>query len=74
LTKVLRPGGLLVSGFGLDQAHLPGNCPVTTLEAYDGACRAAGLEQVVRHGTWQGTELADDGYAVSVHRRPQLHG
>ncbi|MEO8518971.1 MAG: class I SAM-dependent methyltransferase [Dermatophilaceae bacterium] len=72
LTKVLRPGGLLVSGFGLDQAHLPGSCPVTTLEAYDGACGAAGLEHVVRHGTWQGTEFADDGYAVSVHRRPLL--
>lgn len=68
LTATLRPDGLLVTGFGLDSAHLPGNCPVTTLAAYDSACAVAGLELLARHGTWQGTAFADDGYAVSVHR------
>lgn len=70
LTATLRPGGLLVAGFGLDSAHLPGSCAVTTLTAYDSACALAGLEQSVRHATWGGTAFTgDDGYAVSVHRR-----
>ena len=71
LTATLRPGGLLVTGFGLDSAHLPGNCPVTPLAAYDAACAVAGLELFARHGTWQGTAFVDDGYAVSVHNRAQ---
>jgi len=70
LTATLRPGGLLVAGFGLDPAHLPGNCAVTTLAAYDNACALAGLEQSGRHATWGGTAFTGgDGYAVSVHRR-----
>jgi len=70
LTAVLRPGGLLVTGFGLNSAHLPGSCPVTTLAAYEDACAVAGLEPLARHSTWQGTAFTeDDGYAVSVHRR-----
>lgn len=70
LTAALRPGGLLVTGFGLDSVHLPGSCPVTTLEAYDDACAVAGLESLARHSTWQGTTFTEnDGYAVSVHRR-----
>ncbi len=72
LTATLRPGGLLVTGFGLDSAHLPGNCPVTTLAAYDSACGLVGLELLARHGTWQGAPFVDDaGYAVSVQRRVQ---
>jgi len=72
LTATLRPGGLLVTGFGLDSAHLPGDCPVTTLAAYDSACEVAGLELSARHGTWQARAFVpDDGYAVSVHRRTQ---
>ncbi len=72
LTATLRPGGLLVTGFGLDSAHLPGNCPVTTLAAYDSACGLVGLELLARHGTWQGAPFVDEaGYAVSVHRRVQ---
>jgi SAM-dependent methyltransferase len=71
LAATLSGRGLLVAGFGLDPAHLPGSCPVTTLAAYDGACVLAGLELLARHGTWQGTAFADDGgYAVSVHRWP----
>jgi SAM-dependent methyltransferase len=70
LTATLRPGGLLVTGFGLDPDHLPGNCPVTDLSAYDDACELAGLEPLARHSTWQGTTFRDDdGYAVSIHRR-----
>jgi len=71
LTAPLLPGGLLVTGFGLDPAHLPGNCPVTSLAAYDRACEMAGLDLLARHGTWQGTDFVDDGYAVSVHRQTQ---
>ena len=72
LAATLRPGGLLAAGFGLDSAHLPGRCPVTTLEAYDLACGMAGLELMARHETWQGTTFSEDGgYAVSVHRWPQ---
>jgi SAM-dependent methyltransferase len=71
LAATLRPGGLLVTGFGLDSAHLPGDCPVTTLAEYDNACGLAGLAILARHGTWQGTAFVDDGYAVSVHRRAQ---
>ena len=70
LTATLRPGGLLVTGFGLDAGHLPGNCPVTTLAEFESACSVAGLEHLARHSTWQGTAFTDsDGYAVSVHRR-----
>lgn len=75
LTATLRPGGLLVAGFGLDPAHLPGGCPVTTLADYDRACELAGLELVVRHGTWPGARfVAEGGYAVNVHRaaRPEI--
>jgi SAM-dependent methyltransferase len=71
LTSTLRPGGVLVTGFGLDPAHLPGDCPVTAIEDYDGACGMAGLELQARHGTWQGAPFSDSGgYAVSVHRWP----
>ena len=75
LTATLRPGGLLVTGFGLDPTHLPRNCPVTTLSADDDARMVAGLEHLARHGTWHGTAPTErDGYAVSVHRRTQGEG
>jgi SAM-dependent methyltransferase len=68
LAALLAPGGLVVAGFGLDAAHLPPRCPVTPLEEYDDACRAAGLSLRQRHSTWQGAPFSgDDGYAVSVH-------
>jgi SAM-dependent methyltransferase len=69
LAAVLAPGGLLVAGFGLDAAHLPGGCPVTPAEDYLAACAGAGLTEVRRHGSWDGAgEPA--GYLVSVHRAP----
>ena len=68
LAGLLRPGGLLVAGFGLDAAHLPPRCPVTSLGEYDEACRVAGLVLRERYSTWDGTPFDEaEGYAVSVH-------
>ncbi|TDQ47372.1 methyltransferase family protein [Actinomycetospora succinea] len=71
----LRPGGLLVAGFGLDADHvpftLPDDVPFPGLDDYDAACAAAGLDLQVRTADWDGAEPYDGGgYAVSVHRRP----
>lgn len=63
LTRLLAPGGLLVSGFQLD-----GRLPVVT---YDDHCRQAGLAPVERWATWDRRPWQDGGnYAVSVHRLP----
>ncbi|MEO5876139.1 MAG: class I SAM-dependent methyltransferase [Streptosporangiaceae bacterium] len=69
LAAALRPGGLLVSGFGLDRAHLPVE-PSVTLTGYDAFCAAAGLVPVERLATWDGAVYDGGAYAVSVHRRP----
>lgn len=66
----LRPGGLLVAGFGLDPAHLPIAFAPVDLPAYDGWCAASGLVLERRFATWDGDEYRGGGYAVSVHRRP----
>lgn len=68
LANVLGPGGLLVSGFGLDAAHLPVP-PSITLPEYDAYCAAAGLTPVGRFATWAADDYDGGGYAVSVHRR-----
>ncbi|WP_369201103.1 class I SAM-dependent methyltransferase [Streptomyces sp. PU-14G] len=68
LAAALRPGGLLVAGFGLDAAHLPVP-PSITLPKYDGYCAAAGLALVDRFATWDADPYDGGGYAVSVHRR-----
>jgi len=75
LAAHLRPGGLLVAGFGLDAAHvpftLPEDVPFPGLADYDAACAAAGLELRARTADWDGAEPYDGGgYAVSVHARP----
>ena len=68
LATLLRPGGLVVAGFGLDAEHLPPGCPVTPLEEYDAACDAAGLRLRERWSTWAASPFdAATGYAVSVH-------
>ncbi|WP_369212783.1 class I SAM-dependent methyltransferase [Streptomyces flavofungini] len=67
LTAVLRPGGLLIAGFGLDEAHLPVR-PAITLADYDTYCAAAGLTLTDRFATWDAHPYAGGGYAVSVHR------
>jgi SAM-dependent methyltransferase len=69
LAAVVRSGGLLVAGFGLDRAHLPAGCPVTPAADYLAACAETGLTEIARHGSWDGSG-EPDGYLVSVHRRP----
>jgi SAM-dependent methyltransferase len=69
LAAHLQPGGLLVAGFGLDEAHLPQGCPVTPLADYDRACEVAGLVLTRRFSSWgRETWRPESGYAVSVHR------
>jgi SAM-dependent methyltransferase len=68
LATTLRPGGLMVAGFGLDKAHLPVP-PSITLPEYDACCAAAGLTFVDRFATWDTDPYDGGGYAVSVHRR-----
>jgi SAM-dependent methyltransferase len=68
LAAALRPGGLLVAGFGLDRAHLPVE-PSVTLTDYDTYCADAGLSLVDRFATWGGEKYDGGGYAVSIHRR-----
>jgi SAM-dependent methyltransferase len=70
IAALLRPGGLLVAGFGLDSAHLPPRCPVTPIGEYDDACSAAGLVSRARYSTWEAAPFDPaEGYAVSVHER-----
>lgn len=77
LAGALAPGGLLIAGFGLDDAHLPASAPATarfrSTGRYDAAASAAGLRLRSRWSSWDGEpfrEDAADGYAVSVHERP----
>ncbi len=70
LAGALRPGGLLVAGFGLDGAHLPLPEAPFGLTEYDRWCADAGLTLERRFATWDGApDRPEDGYAVSVHRR-----
>ncbi|MEU4537770.1 methyltransferase domain-containing protein [Streptosporangium sp. NPDC023825] len=69
LAALLRPGGLLVSGFGLDAAHLPLASATVTLADYDDWCRTSGLTPLRRLATWDGAPYDGGGYAVSVHTR-----
>ncbi|HEU4675815.1 MAG TPA: class I SAM-dependent methyltransferase [Motilibacteraceae bacterium] len=85
LARHLRPGGLLVAGFGLDAEHLPAAVPPVALADYDAWCARAGLRLERRHAGWDGEPFPDQGarstggsgapgapgYAVSVHRRPR---
>ncbi|MFF5205859.1 class I SAM-dependent methyltransferase [Streptosporangium sp. NPDC000396] len=68
LTAVLRPGGLLVAGFGLDAGHLPLASATVGLTDYDMWCAASGLVLERRLATWDGDPYDGGGYAVSVHR------
>jgi SAM-dependent methyltransferase len=71
LATALRPGGVLVTGMGLDAAHLPLPEPPLTIAEFDGWCTAAGLTLRQRYATWSGDPYQHGcGYAVSVHSRP----
>ncbi|NEC85260.1 bifunctional 2-polyprenyl-6-hydroxyphenol methylase/3-demethylubiquinol 3-O-methyltransferase UbiG [Streptomyces sp. SID12501] len=71
LATALRPGGLLVTGMGLDAAHLPLPEPPVTLTEFDHWCTQAGLTLRQRYATWSGERYYQGcGYAVSVHSRP----
>jgi SAM-dependent methyltransferase len=70
LARHLRPAGVLVSGFGLDPAHLPPQAVPLDLTRHDSWCLATGLALLARHSTWDGDPFDPaGGYAVSVHRR-----
>lgn len=69
LAAHLASGGLLVSGFGLDRAHLPAAAAIVDIADFDAWCAAAGLLPASRHASWDGDVWSDSaGYAVSVHR------
>jgi SAM-dependent methyltransferase len=69
LAAHLDQSGLLVCGFGLDDAHLPGDCPVTPLADVDAAFASAGLETVARFSTWDRAPYDErEGYVVTVDR------
>ncbi len=68
LAAHLAPGGRLVCGFGLDDDHLPGDCPVTPLDEVEAAMTAAGLRETGRFSTWERAPFDPaDGYVVTVH-------
>ncbi|OEJ23468.1 methyltransferase type 11 [Streptomyces agglomeratus] len=70
LASALRPGGLLVTGMGLDAAHLPLPEPTVTITEFDHWCTQAGLALRQRCATWSGDPYHQGcGYAVSVHSR-----
>ncbi len=69
MAGVLRRGGALVCGFGLDVAHLPLDHVPVSLPDYDAWCADAGLVLAQRLATWEGAPFDDGGYHVSVHRR-----
>ena len=69
LRRVLRDGGVLVAGFGLDAAHLPAGCEPTALEDYLRACQAAGFTLDSAYSTWDRDAFDPaGGYVVTVHR------
>ena len=72
LAAHLAPGGVVVTGFGTDADHLPGDCPVTALADVDAALGALGLAVVARHGTWGHDAFGPaEGYAVTVYAEPR---
>ena len=63
LAAHLRPGGLLVSGWRTDRLDVA---------TYDAWVRVAGLEEVVRHGSWDGEAYEPGGdWCVAVDRLPR---
>lgn len=61
LAGALRPGGLMVAGFQVDDQGL-------SVERYDELCRSAALSLRQRYATWDRRPWLTGGqYAVSVH-------
>jgi SAM-dependent methyltransferase len=70
LAAAVRPGGTVVTGFGLDASHLPLTAVPFGLAEYDEWCASAGLTLVERSATWDGQPFQPGGgYAVNVHVR-----
>ena len=69
LALALKPGGLLVTGFGLSPAHLPLDHAPVSLADYDTWCATSGLGLLKRYASWDGEPYQGGGYAVSIHRR-----
>lgn len=68
----LTLGGAVVCGFGLDAAHLPGDCPPTSLADVDAAFGVLGMDAVVRYSTWDHEEFhPGDGYVVTLYAEPR---
>ncbi|CAN5469580.1 class I SAM-dependent methyltransferase [soil metagenome] len=65
LSAHLRPGGLLVCGYGLDTDHLPSGCPTTSIEQVEAAATTTALTLLTRWGTWVGGPFTGE-YAVEV--------
>jgi SAM-dependent methyltransferase len=68
LAAQTAPNGLLVTGFGLDRAHLPPTGAELLLTDFDRWCGEARLDLVARYATWDGDPYNGGGYAVSVLR------
>jgi SAM-dependent methyltransferase len=72
LAHHLTPGGVIVCGYGLTAAHLPGDCPVTDLADVDAAFGVQGLDAVARYSTWDGDAFEPGGgYAVTLYAEPR---
>lgn len=72
LVAHLTVGGPVVCGFGLDAAHLPGDCPPTALADVDAAFGVLGLDPVMRYSTWDGHAFdPGDGYVVALYAEPR---
>jgi SAM-dependent methyltransferase len=68
----LSPGGVVVCGYGLDDAHLPGDCPPTALNDVDAAFGVLGLDALMRYSTWDGHAFDPaDGYAITLYAEPR---
>lgn len=69
--QLLRPGGLVVAGFGLDADHLPEGCGAVPLVVVLSAFADAGLRVREHWSSWDGAPArAGDGYAVLVLAAP----
>jgi SAM-dependent methyltransferase len=69
LSRALRPGGLLVAGWRTERAPADGR-PALRVAEYDAWARAAGLEPVARHATWEGAPWTPESdWCVAVDRR-----